>query len=77
MLTDIKNASASFNLLEDGETTVRYFDFSQVYDEITKKTYKIDDIEQYPNINFSDPERSAHFFTLKYKANDLDFDSFI
>ena len=37
----------------------------------------MDEIENYPQINFKDHDRSAHFFTLKYKPdageNILDF----
>lgn len=72
MLTDFKDASALFNLLDDDpmafdSSTIRYIDYSNIYDDITKKSYKIDEIENYPSLNFQDHDRSAHFFTLKYK----------
>ena len=45
LLTDIKDASASLNLLEaEEESTIRYIDYSSIYDDITKKTYKVDEI---------------------------------
>ena len=53
LLTDIKDASSSFNLLdEENEPTIRYIDFSQIYDDVTKKSYRVDDIDNYPDINF-------------------------
>ena len=45
LLTDIKDASSSFNLLNDESgPTIRFIDFSQIYDDVTKKTYPVDEI---------------------------------
>lgn len=77
MITDLKDASRVFNLINDGpEPTIRFFDFSQVFDDVTQKSYKINELENYDNLTF-DRVRTSHFFTLKYKPQDADLSAFI
>ena len=44
--TDLRDGVSAFGLIEDGETTVRYIDYSDVYDLSTNKSYRIEDLTQ-------------------------------
>jgi hypothetical protein len=72
LFTDVANAGVSFNLLDEVEEkeepsiSIRYFDFSSVFDNKTKKTYKLDSLSDY-DLDLEDHQRSAHFFTQKFK----------